>query len=140
MKCTPIKAAVLLSGFALTACSSPDAPATRIDSGDARYATLLNMDLPTFYGTLTIAGAVSNECNGLNRNPRIDLELNERRNKRGNGSFAALTQRAAIRDAQTSMTDGFKSRNGSNLCAAAQRVFEMAREPYTFFLERSGGS
>lgn len=136
MKCTPIKAAVLLSGFALTACSSSDAPATRIDSGDARYATLLNMDLPKFYGTLAIAGVVSNECNGLSRNPRIDLELNER----GNGSFAALTQRAAIRDAQTSMTDGFRSRNGSNLCAAAQRDFETAREPYTFFLERSGGS
>ena len=96
------------------------------------------MPLPEFYGTLAIASVVSSSCSSLERNPLIDLELNERRNEKGNGSFAALGQRQAIRSAQASMIEGFKSKHGSNLCSVAARDFEQAQKPYTFFLEGTG--
>lgn len=124
--------------IALSACSTSSTSAPRIDVADSRYATLLNMPLPDFYGTLAIAIKVSNNCPSLQRNPRIDLELNERRNENGNGSFAALSQRQAIRNAQASMSQEFQNRQGGNLCSVAARDLAQAQKPYTFFLEEVG--
>ncbi|MFT6675678.1 MAG: hypothetical protein ACJAVM_001871 [Sulfitobacter sp.] len=133
VKMTATLCALLL---ALSACSTSSTPTPNLDRADPRYASLLAADLPAFYGTLAVAVLVSNDCSGLQRNPRIDLELNERRNEQGKGSFAALTQRQAIKNAQIASSESFKRKHGNNLCAAAARDFDQATKNYTYFLVR----
>lgn len=125
---------VVIALLIVSSCSTSGSSTQVIDKADARYQTLLNMSLPDFYGTLAVASLVGSECSNLERHAKVDLELNERRNEQGNGSFAALTQREPIRDAQASMSQAFKSKHGSNLCSVATRDFEKAQKPYTFFL------
>lgn len=137
MKHLTLAAIAAAGAMALSGCMETSPP---LDRADARYDALLTMNVPEFYGTIAVASLVSVECDGLTRNPRIDFEINERRNERGNGSFSALRQRDAIQSTQTSMRQAFQAQHGSNLCNVAQRDVVQATKPYTYLLESAASA
>lgn len=84
------------------------------------------MPVPEYYANLRLARVLAERCNRYAFDTRLDLDINQRRNTVGRGSFSALRQRDAI-DAMTDVRKReFQAKHGfavdaGDPCAAADR-------------------
>ncbi len=120
----------------LSACVTPSSSTSAWQStatSDPRHQQLLNMPVVAFYQTSSLASNIHNQCPGLSKNVSLDLELNERRNALGRGSFSAIGRRQEILQASRAHRAAYLARNG-DLCSAAQRELSEGSSALSYLL------
>ncbi|MFY0310352.1 hypothetical protein ACFMBG_10740 [Leisingera sp. D0M16] len=127
---------------ALAACSDPetrarhDAMRAKLNTSDSRHQALLAMPLLDYYQTTIVASRIGARCAGLSHNAIADLELNERRNEMGRGSFSAIGRKKEILAAADAREQAVVRQYGS-LCAAGQQEFARGSSPMSYLLTSS---
>ncbi len=120
-----------LSLALLSACMSPSSHGAA--PTDPRHQQLLNMSVIEFYQISSLASNIHSQCAGISKNTRLDLELNERRNALGRGSFSAIGKRRQILASSRAYREAYITRHGG-LCQAAQQELSTGSSPLSYIL------
>jgi|GEM_PF-5560683 len=126
----------VVAALSLSACvSSTSSPqSTAVSKSDPRYVSLYQMPVTEFYANVRLAGEIGASCSGLQRDSRVDFELNEQRNKAGRGSFSALRLRSEIDTKSAALRSDFLRQHGS-LCTGASREFAAGTSALSYLLK-----
>lgn len=116
---------VLAIVVAVSACTDTVPPASR-GFDDPAVVRLNALPIPEYYANLRLAGDIAENCDRYRYDLSLDLAVNERRNREGRGSFAALRERSSIDAMEDIRTREFRAKYGvapgeGDVCDAADQ-------------------
>ncbi|MEM8577670.1 MAG: hypothetical protein AAGF60_07440 [Pseudomonadota bacterium] len=121
--------------FALAACdtaTSPTASSTSAATYSGAAAALFALPVEDYYKQVSLARVTTDFCPNLKFNRRLDLEMNEDRNREGRGSFSVVTRVREVRANNDAFLAAYaRDRNlplakDSGWCAAGRRELAAA--------------